>query len=350
MSQDMKKQVISVCEALYASGVELKKITGRLVAKDTEFSHTSVTPYVKEWRESQYKTEADELKKTSMSEPLVKALHQEINVRMQSLNALRDDELETNRQELTDALDNALLLNKRVKELEEKLLTANDKNIQMQRDIATKEQELSTSQATVSRLESDKLEMKESFEQQIQELELRLDTQESEHHTALIKLKDEHLEQVTELKSEHTLRITELSQSHSNHLEELKKAHDSTQEQLRSDIEKLETELKSAHIESSSKSETIGQLRSELEDKEQIKQQILQKENDNRELSIKLSSAQQSAQTATDALSKLEMELLDHKQQRNNAQTELAALSTKLEDLNNKYTTLLIENAKVAKS
>jgi len=55
MSQDMKKQVVGVCEALYASGVELKKITGRLVAKDTEFSHTSVTPFVKEWRENQYK-------------------------------------------------------------------------------------------------------------------------------------------------------------------------------------------------------------------------------------------------------------------------------------------------------
>ncbi|MFM2588187.1 hypothetical protein [Vibrio sp. TBV020] len=346
MSQDIKKQVVSVCETLYASGVELKKITGRLVAKDTEFSHTSVTPFVKEWRESQYKIEADELKKTSMSEPLVKALHQEIHMRMQSLNALRDDEMETNRQELTDALDNALLLNKQVKELEEKLLTANDKNIQMQRDIATKEQELSTLQATVSRLESDKVEMKESFEQQIQELETRLDIQEKEHNTALTAQKDEHLEQVTELKSEHTQRITELSQSHSHHLDELKTAHDSAQRQLRSDIEKLETELKASHIESSSKSETIGQLRSELEDKEQIKQQILQRDTDNRELSIKLSSAEQSAQTATDALSKVETELLDHKQQRNNAQTELATLSTKFEDLTNKYTTLLVENAK----
>ena len=72
MSQDMKKQVVGVCEALYASGVELKKITGRLVAKDTEFSHTSVTPFVKEWRENQYKVEADELKKTSMSKHFIK--------------------------------------------------------------------------------------------------------------------------------------------------------------------------------------------------------------------------------------------------------------------------------------
>jgi len=346
MSQDMKKQVVGVCEALYASGIELKKITGRLVAKDTEFSHTSVTPFVKEWRENQYKVEADELKKTSMSEPLVKALHQEIHMRMQSLNALRDDEMETNRQELTDALDNALSLNKQLEELEEKLVAVNDKNIQLQRDIAAKEQELSTSQATGSRLESEKVEMKESFEQQVQELETRLDTQAQEHNSNLTALKNEHSEQITELKGEHTQRIAELSQTHNDHLDELKTAHSSAQEQLRVDIGKLTDELKASHIESSTKSETIGQLRSELEDKEQIKQQIVQKESDNRELSIKLSSAEQSAQTAADALSKLETELLDHKQQRNNAQTELAALSTKFESLNDKYTTLLVENSK----
>ena len=56
---DIKTQVVQVCETLYQYGdMALKKITGRLVAKETDFSHTAVMPYVNEWREEQYRMES----------------------------------------------------------------------------------------------------------------------------------------------------------------------------------------------------------------------------------------------------------------------------------------------------
>ncbi|HGF5190432.1 TPA: hypothetical protein ACF35N_004504 [Vibrio parahaemolyticus] len=353
-SSDIKKQVVRLCESFYQSGTELKKITGRLIGKESDFSHTAVTPYVKEWREVQYRIESDELKKTSMSDVLVKALHQEINARMQSLNALRDDEMEANRLDLAEAQENAIELSRANESLENKLKESADKNIQLERDLSAKVQEVTTLKATVSRLESEKIELQENSDRRTEELETKLTEQadkhqkqieelNSQHAEAIADLKSEHAEAVTVLKSEHTQRITELSKSHSESVEELKSAHLSAQQQLRGDIEKVSHDLSEMTKQSSSKSEVIGQLRAELEDKEQIKSDMAEMLTKNRELEIQLHAAQHSAVSAVESVSKLEQELLDHKEQRNKAQTDLSKLNDAYSKLSDKYTTLLSE-------
>lgn len=355
-ASDIKKQVNSVCESLYAQGLELKKITGRLVAKDAGFSHTTVTPFVKEWREQQYKAEAEELKKTSMSEVLVRALHQEINTRMHSLNNLRDSEMEANRKELTEALDSVAELTKTLGQLEIKLKDASDANLQLERDLAGKTQEVSTLGATVSRMESEVTRLTEDLERKETEWdaelksltaahESKLESLTMKHEGDLSQLESRHSETVKDLKAEHTQRIAELSSTHSDAVTELKEAHLSSQQQQEAELTKVKSDLRDVTAESSEKSETIGQLKAELEDKEQIKARMASVETQNRELEIKLSSAQQSAKTASETLGKLEVEIQDHKDQRNSAQRELSTLNNKYSKLSEDHTQLLVENA-----
>lgn len=344
-TSDIKKQVVKACETLYQTGgVELKKITGRLVAKDTDFSHTAVTPYVKEWREEQYKIESDELKKTSMSDVLVKALHQEINTRMFSLNALRDDEMEVNRIELEEAQESAVELLQVNDILDVKLAEATTKNVQLERELATKTQEVTNLEATVSRVQAEKEDDLKAADRSYAELEGKLAELVASHQAIIEELKDQHQQALIELKSEHTQRIAELSNVHNVNVEELKLSHTSIQEQLRADIDKLSNSLNDMTAQSSSKSETIGQLRAELEDKESIKAAMESLTIANRELEIQLNAAQQSAQSANVSVSKLEAELVDHKEQRNKAQSELVKASDSYSLLNDKYLELLSKN------
>ncbi|SON51567.1 hypothetical protein [Vibrio tapetis] len=341
-TSDIKKQVVKVCETLYQTGgVELKKITGRLVAKETDFSHTAVTPYVKDWREEQYKIEADELKKTSMSDVLVKALHQEINARMLSLNALRDDEMDVNRVELEEAQESAAQLLQTNETLDLNLLEATDKNVQLERELATKTQEVTHLEATVSRVQREKEEDLKAAEHAYAELEGKLTEQVASHQLMVEQLKEQHQHALVELKSEHTQRIAELSHVHNGNIDELKQSHSSIQEQLRADIDKLSNHLTDMTSQSSSKSEIIGQLRAELEDKEALKVAMETLTLTNRELEIHLNAAQQSAQSANDAVSKLEVEMLDHKEQRNKAQSDLVKANDSYALLNDKFMTVL---------
>lgn len=341
-TSDIKKQVVKVCETLYQTGgVELKKITGRLVAKETDFSHTAVTPYVKDWREEQYKIEADELKKTSMSDVLVKALHQEINARMLSLNALRDDEMDVNRVELEEAQENAAQLLQMNETLDLNLLEATDKNVQLERELATKTQEVTHLEATVSRVQREKEEDLKAAEHAYSELEGKLTEQVASHQRMVEQLKEQHQHALVELKSEHTQRIAELSHVHNGNIDELKQSHSSIQEQLRADIDKLSNHLTDMTSQSSSKSEIIGQLRAELEDKEALKVAMETLTLTNRELEIHLHAAQQNAQSANDAVSKLEVEMLDHKEQRNRAQSDLVKANDSYALLNDKFMAVL---------
>lgn len=341
-TSDIKKQVVKACETLYQTGgVELKKITGRLVAKDTDFSHTAVTPYVKEWREEQYKIESDELKKTSMSDVLVKALHQEINTRMLSLNALRDDEMEVNRIELEEAQECAAELLQANDILDVKLVEATTKNVQLERELATKTQEVTNLEATVSRVQAEKEDDLKAADRSYAELEGKLAELVASHQAVIEELKDQHQQALIELKSEHTQRIAELSNVHNGNVEELKHSHTSIQEQLRADIDKLSNSLNEMTAQSSSKSETIGQLRAELEDKESLKVAMESLTIANREFEIQLNAAQQSAQSANVSVSKLEAELVDHKEQRNKAQSDLVKVSDSYSLLNDKYMGLL---------
>lgn len=341
-TSDIKKQVVKVCESLYQTGeMELKKITGRLVAKETDFSHTAVTPYVKEWREEQYKIESDELKKTSMSDVLVKALHQEINTRMLSLNALRDDEMEANRVELEEAQDSATELLKSNETLELKLAEATSKNIELERELATKTQEAANLETTVSRVQQEKSEYIKSSERAYAELEGKQAELIASHQAIIEELKEQHQQAIAELKSEHTQRIAELSHVHNGNIEELKQSHLATQKQLRSDIEKLSINLNDMTSQSSQKSETIGQLRAELEDKDELKAAMDALNIKNRELEIQLNAAQQSADSAKVSVSKLESELLDHKEQRNKAQNDLVKANDSYSKLNDKFMGLL---------
>lgn len=341
-TSDIKKQVVKVCETLYQTGgVELKKITGRLVAKETDFSHTAVTPYVKDWREEQYKIEADELKKTSMSDVLVKALHQEINARMLSLNALRDDEMDVNRVELEEAQENAAQLLQMNETLDLNLLEATNKNVQLERELATKTQEVTHLEATVSRVQREKEEDLKAAEHAYSELEGKLTEQVASHQLMVEQLKEQHQHALVELKSEHTQRIAELSHVHNGNIDELKQSHSSIQEQLRADIDKLSNHLNEMTSQSSSKSEIIGQLRAELEDKEALKMAMETLTLTNRELEIHLHAAQQSAQSANDAVSKLEVEMLDHKEQRNRAQSDLVKANDSYALLNDKFMAVL---------
>ena len=140
---DIKTQVVQVCETLYQCGdMALKKITGRLVAKETDFSHTAVMPYVNEWREEQYRKESEALKQTSMSEVLVKALHEEITTRMLSLNTLRDDEMAVNRIELEDTQQIAEELLQGHDVLEQKLKDITAKYSQLEQALSIKTQEV----------------------------------------------------------------------------------------------------------------------------------------------------------------------------------------------------------------
>ncbi len=321
--------------------VELKKITGRLVAKETDFSHTAVTPYVKDWREEQYKIEADELKKTSMSDVLVKALHQEINARMLSLNALRDDEMDVNRVELEEAQENAAQLLQTNETLDLNLLNATDKNVQLERELATKMQEITHLEATVSRVQREKEEDLKAAEHAYSELEGKLTEQVASHQLMVEQLKEQHHHALVELKSEHTQRIAELSHVHNGNIDELKQSHSSNQEQLRADIDKLSNHLTDMTSQSSSKSEIIGQLRAELEDKEALKVAMETLTLTNREFEIHLHAAQQNAQSANDAVSKLEVEMLDHKEQRNRAQSDLVKANDSYALLNDKFMTVL---------
>ena len=344
-TSDIKKQVVKACETLYQTGgVELKKITGRLVAKDTDFSHTAVTPYVKEWREDQYKIESDELKKTSMSDVLVKALHQEINTRMLSLNALREDEMEVNRIELEDAQDSAAELLQANEILDLKLVDATSKNIQLERDLASKTQEVANLDATVSRVKLEKEDDLKAADRAYAELEGKLTEQVASHQLIIDELKAQHQQVAADLKSEHTQRIAELSNVHNGNVEELKLSHSSIQELLRADIEKLSNSLNEMTSQSSSKSEAIGQLRAELEDKDELKVAMDFINTSNRELEIQLHAAQQSAQSANLSVSKLEVELIDHKEQRNKAQSDLVKVNDNYSLLNDKFMGLLSKN------
>ena len=92
---------------------------------------------------------------------------------------------------------------------------------------------------------------------------------------------------------------------------------------------------------SSSQSETMGQLRAELENKASLKSTLDVLTIENRELELKLHAAQQSVQSASLSVSKLEVELLDHKEQRNKAQTDLVQVNESYHLLNDKYVDLL---------
>ncbi|MEC6817258.1 hypothetical protein VXS05_19875, partial [Photobacterium toruni] len=80
-------------------------------------------------------------------------------------------------------------------------------------------------------------------------------------------------------------------------IEELKQSHSDIQEQLRADIDKLSNNLSTMTAQSSSQSETIGQLRAELENKASLKSTLDVLTIENRELEIKLHAAQQSVQS-----------------------------------------------------
>lgn len=152
------------------------------MAKETDFSHTAVTPYVKEWHEEQYKIESDELKKTSMGDVLVKALHQEINTRMLSLNALRDDEMEASRVELEESQESATKLLKSNEALELKRSEATSKNIELERELETKTQEAANLDTTASRVKLEKDEYIKSSERAYAELEGKQAELTASHH------------------------------------------------------------------------------------------------------------------------------------------------------------------------
>lgn len=317
---DIKTQVVQVCETLYLRGdMALKKITGRLVAKETDFSHTAVMPYVNEWREEQYRKESEALKQTSMSEVLVKALHEEITTRMLSLNTLRDDEMAVNRIELEDTQQIAEELLQGHDVLEQKLKDITAKYSQLEQALSIKTQEVIDLNVTLSQVISEKEDEKKAAERIYTELEMKL-IEQTNHHQQV---------------------ITELNQDHHHNIEELKQSHSDIQEQLRADIDKLSNNLSTMTAQSSSQSETMGQLRAELENKASLKSTLDVLTIENRELEIKLHAAQQSVQSASLNVSKLEVELLDHKEQRNKAQTDLVQVNENYHLLNEKYVDLL---------
>lgn len=328
---DIKTQVVQVCETLHLhDDMELKKITGRLVAKETDFSHTAVMPYVNEWREEQYRKESEALKQTSMSEVLVKALHEEITTRMLSLNTLRDDEMAVNRIELEDTQQIAEELLQGHDVLEQKLKDITAKYSQLEQALSIKTQEVIDLNVTLSQVISEKEDEKKAAERIYTELEMKLIEQTNHYKQAM-----------TELKTEQTQRMTELNQDHHHSIEELKQSHSDIQEQLRADIDKLSNNLSTMTAQSSSQSETMGQLRAELENKASLKSTLDVLTIENRELEIKLHAAQQSVQSASLNVSKLEVELLDHKEQRNKAQTDLVQVNENYHLLNEKYVDLL---------
>lgn len=333
---DIKTQVVQVCETLHLrDDMELKKITGRLVAKETDFSHTAVMPYVNEWREEQYRKESEALKQTSMSEVLVKALHDEITTRMLSLNTLRDDEMAVNRIELEDTQQIAEELLQGHDVLEQKLKDITAKYSQLEQALSIKTQEVIDLNVTLSQVISEKEDEKKAAERIYTELEMKLIEQTNHYKQA-----------ITELKMEQTQRMTELNQDHHHSIEELKQSHSDIQEQLRADIDKLSNNLSTMTAQSSSQSETIGQLRAELENKASLKSTLDVLTIENRELEIKLHAAQQSVQSASLNVSKLEVELLDHKEQRNKAQTDLVQVNENYHLLNEKYVDLLSKNTR----
>ncbi len=328
---DIKTQVVQVCETLYQCGdMALKKITGRLVAKETDFSHTAVMPYVNEWREEQYRMESEALKQTSMSEVLVKALHQEITTRMLALNTLCDDEMAVNRIELEDTQQIAEELFQCNDVLEQKLNDITAKYSQLEQALSIKTQEVIDLNVTLSQVISEKEEEVKAAERIYAEFEMKL-IEQATHHQQV----------VTELRAEQTQRMTELNQDHHDNIEELKQSHSDLQEQLRADIDKLSNNLSTMTAQSSSQSETIGQLRAELENKASLKSTLDVITIENRELELKLHAAQQSVQSAALSVSKLEVELLDHKEQRNKAQTDLVQVNESYHLLNEKYVDLL---------
>ncbi|PSV85778.1 hypothetical protein C9I88_20795, partial [Photobacterium iliopiscarium] len=164
--------------------------------------------------------ESEALKQTSMSEVLVKALHQEITTRMLALKTLRDDEMAVNRIELEDTQQIAEELFQCNDVLEQKLNDITAKYSQLEQALSIKTQEVIDLNVTLSQVISEKEEEVKAAKRIYAEFEMKL-IEQATHHQQV----------VTELRSEQTQRMTELNQDHHDNIEELKQSHSDLQEQ-----------------------------------------------------------------------------------------------------------------------
>lgn len=104
---DIQAVVFVACDTMLRDGIKANNITGRKISAqdDVAWSHTTVTPYVRQWHEQRAEKEREAIKQTQMSQNFVKALHKEVEERVLALREIDSEQMQMLQNELQDMIE-----------------------------------------------------------------------------------------------------------------------------------------------------------------------------------------------------------------------------------------------------
>lgn len=298
VQNDKQTAIFAACDEMLREGMPVNKINSRQVSARVEWSHTTVAPYLKAWREQRAKKEREAVQQTQMSTNFVKALHVEVEDRINRLRAVDAEQYELLSSEHSDLVEANLGLENQIDETKANLSRRTEEATQ-QRALAA--QNLKDLEAAQKSHKAEVKELNQRYEHDTKELKGSLTASQQKWDSERAEQKDEHREEIRKL----TEKKDELH---------------------------LELQDKTAKLaEAAVKTENYAKVSEELE---QSKSTITALTAENLRYKAELDSK-------TDALAAAGKSLDDNITQRDKAQSDAAMSEQELRSLNEKYNNLL---------